>query len=172
MKKLIVTGFGTDETGMVDRITETILEYNGNVEESRMARLAGNFAMIMLVTVPENVEEGLSDKLKSMQGYHVVAQKASEARAENFAGWIPYKIQVDGADHRGIIHKISHYLARKGINVESMDTRITEAPMSGTPLFHMFSVIFASPEIPFHQLRQDIEELGDEMGVEVDVSAY
>jgi glycine cleavage system transcriptional repressor len=46
-----MTASGPDRPGIVSRLSKRVLELGGNVEESRMARLAGDFSILMLVTV-------------------------------------------------------------------------------------------------------------------------
>ena len=55
-------------------------------------------------------------------GYKVTTRETKRGFAAKFAGWIPYQVKVNGADHEGIIHEITKYLADQGINIETMDT--------------------------------------------------
>ena len=51
MSQLIVlSAIGHDRTGIVQDITEVILNCGGNIEESRMTTLGAEFAMLMLVS--------------------------------------------------------------------------------------------------------------------------
>lgn len=43
---------GPDRMGIVDEVMGLLLERGGNVETSRMARLGGEFAVLMLVSMP------------------------------------------------------------------------------------------------------------------------
>ena len=52
-KNIVFTLTGTDRTGLVEEITKLLLDLGGNVETSRMARLGGEFAVLMLVSIPE-----------------------------------------------------------------------------------------------------------------------
>ena len=47
----MVTASGSDRPGIVSRVSKRVLECGGNLEESRMARLAGEFSILLLVTV-------------------------------------------------------------------------------------------------------------------------
>ncbi len=59
----ILTLTGPDRIGIVDKVTGLLLERGGNVETSRMARLGGEFAVLMLVSMPSerfaDLEKGL-----------------------------------------------------------------------------------------------------------------
>jgi glycine cleavage system transcriptional repressor len=56
---LVVTIIGPDKRGTVAKITDVIVDYSANIEESRMARLGGDFAVIMLISLNNGDREGL-----------------------------------------------------------------------------------------------------------------
>ena len=82
-----------------------------------------------------------------------------------------YELHLAGADHEGIVHKISAYLAGQGINVESMETKVTRAPMSAAPLFSMDAVIKVPPELSLAELDQSLQQIGESLGVDIDIHA-
>ena len=75
-------------------------------------------------------------------------------------------ITVLGADHMGIIHQVTRYLAEQGINVETMNTEVVAAPMSGTPLFTMSAVVRVPPQLSVSDLREALDFIGEEVGVD------
>src|SRR5205823_5325998 len=115
---------GPDRIGIVDELTGLLLRRGGNVEASRMARLGGEFAVLMLVSLPAEQVAGLDEGLGGLtsRGYKVTITPAERAEAEPRPGWSPYRIEVRGADHEGIIHEVAHYLSERGINIESVDS--------------------------------------------------
>lgn len=167
---IVLTLTGKDKIGLVDQVTSLVVKRNGNVESSRMAHLGGEFAMLMLVKVPTADVSELDNDFQPMrrEGYQItLVQTDDEGR--KFAGWLPYEIEVTGADHEGIIQQISHHLASQGINIESMDTSSTPAPMSGTPLFMMKGVVLVPPKISFNDWSDALEEVRDTLNVNVKV---
>ena len=167
-KNIVLTLTGKDKIGLVDRVTSLMVKRSGNVESSRMARLGGEFAMLMLVTVSDKEFPNLDQDLQQLrgEGYQVTLLQTEDV-AKKYEGWLPYEIEVTGADHEGIIHEISHHLATQGINIENMDTNSTPAPMSGTPLFTMKGVILIPPKLNFHEWSDALEEIGDKLNVSV-----
>ncbi len=75
-------------------------------------------------------------------------------------------ITVLGADHLGIIHEVTRYLSEQGINVETMTTEVTAAPMSGTPLFSMSAVVRVPPKLSLEDLSEALDYIGDELSVD------
>ena len=169
-KNIVLTLTGRDKIGIVDSVTSVIVKRNGNVNASRMTRLGGEFAMLMLIALPDQEFGGLDQDFQSMRsdGYQITLLQ-TEDDSKKYAGWLPYEIEVTGADHEGIIHKISHHLASQGINIENMDTSSTPAPMSGTPLFMMKGIVLVPAHLNFHVWSDALEEVGDQLNVSVKV---
>jgi glycine cleavage system transcriptional repressor len=169
-KNIMLTLTGRDKIGIVDSVTSVIVKRDGNVESSRMARLGGEFAVLMLIALPDKEFENLDKDFQQLRGEgYQVSLLQTEADSMKYAGWLLYEIEVTGADHEGIIHEVSHHLAAQGINIESMDTISTPAPMSGTPLFMMKGVVVVPPQLHFHVWSDALEEVGDKLNVSINV---
>lgn len=173
-KDLVMTVTGHDRIGIVEHVTKLLLEYGGNVEASRMARLGGEFSILMLVSVPDRRFEELRQGVRDLrgEGYKVTTRQTERGHSAKYAGWMPYQVKVSGADHEGIIHDITQYLAEQGINVETMDTGMVRAPMSGTPLFTMTAVVVVPPDLSVNEWREELAEIGDKVNVDIEVTAY
>lgn len=171
-KHFILTLTGRDRIGIVDRVTGLILERGGNVETSRMTRLGGEFAVLMLVTMPEARFAGLDDDLGELtaEGYKVTTTPAEGTYAEARAGWLPYRIEVNGADHEGIIHEVAHYLSECGISFESVDSETSLAPVSGSPLFAMTARVVVPPSCSGQGWEARLEAIGHRMNLEISVT--
>jgi glycine cleavage system transcriptional repressor len=170
-KNFVLTLTGPDRLGIVESVTKMLLEYDGNVEASRMARLGGEFAMLMLFSMPEEQVAGLDNGVQNLvsQGFRVSTCLTDQTYAQKYAGWLPYEIDVRGADHEGIIHQVAAYLLQRGINIESMDTGVTPAPMSGTPIFTMTAVVMVPPTISDHDWDDHLEKVANQLDVDISV---
>jgi len=173
-KRFVLTLTGSDKIGIVEHVTELILECGGDVQASRMARLGGEFAMLLLVAIPDGESENLSDKIGSLsrKGFKVTVTETDWGVAAMRKGWFPYQIEVRGANHEGIIHEIAEHLSELGINIESIETNVVPAPMSGTPLFTMDAIVVAPPELPKNKWEDELEEVADRLNVDLEVSVY
>ena len=170
-KNIVLTLTGSDRLGIVESVTKLLLEYDGNVEASRMARLGGEFTMLMLFSLPEENLSRLEKGVQSLagQGFKVTTSQTDQTYAQKYAGWLPYEIDVRGADHEGIIHQVAAYLLQHGINIESMDTGVSPAPMSGTPIFTMTAVIMVPPSISDRTWGNHLEEVANQLDVDITV---
>jgi glycine cleavage system transcriptional repressor len=173
-KNIVLALTGPDRVGIVASVTEILVKYGGNVETSRMTRLGGEFAMLILVSAEEKQLGNLELGVKSLreQGFQVTTKQTELDIEQKYVGWLPYQIEVHGADQEGIVHQVAHYLTQRGINIETMDTGIVPAPMSGTLFFSMSAVVLVPPNLSYKNWQADLDEVADQLNVEIKVSAY
>ena len=170
---IVFTLTGPDRIGIVESVTRMFLDHGGNVEASRMARLGGEFAMLMLVSLPAERSLGLDKEIEALaaSGYKVTTTLTDRTGPPPRTGWLPYRIEVEGADHEGIIHEVSLYLAKRGINIESMETGINYAPVSATPLFTMTAVVAVPSELAGRDWEAALHATGEVLNVDIRVEA-
>jgi glycine cleavage system transcriptional repressor len=173
-KHIVLTASGIDRPGVIEEFTKLLLHFDGNVEASRMSRLGGAFAMLMLVSAPDEKLEELRAALAELHyvKYDVHTRITDVKEPDTGPTFTPCGITVTGADHMGIIHQITRYLAEQGINVETMNTEVISAPMSGSPLFTMSAVVRVPAKLSVEDLREALEYIGEEVGVETATFAH
>ena len=76
-----------------------------------------------------------------------------------------------GADHEGIVHEIAQGLSGQGISIESMETGVAEAPVSGTPLFSMTALVVVPPHLGESEWIGVLAEAGNQANVDIEVVA-
>ncbi len=169
---VVLTVTGPDRVGIVEQVTGVLLDLGANVETSRMARLGGEFAIIMLVSVPAEWASGIESAFGDLtaEGYRVTVAPTGRESAAAQRAWLPYRIEVHGADHEGIVHEIAAGLSARGINVESMDTGTSPAPVSGTTLFSMAAVVAVPPGLDEAEWTAELCEAGRQANVGVIVT--
>ena len=69
-----LTIIGPDRPGLVERLARTLSDHDANWLESRMARLAGKFAGILLASVPESRAEELTQALRALESMQLAVQ--------------------------------------------------------------------------------------------------
>ncbi len=170
-KQLVLTASGRDRPGILEEVTRLIVKHDGNVESGRFQRLGGDFAMMMFVTAPEDQIDALRDTLSELHfvKFDVQTRLSEVSEGEEQIGATVCSITVVGADHMGIIYQVTRYLADQGVNVESMATEVVAAPMSGTPLFTMSAVVRIPNKLSVADLREALEYIGNELGVDTGV---
>jgi glycine cleavage system regulatory protein len=168
---LVVTITCPDRPGIVERITEAMSGFAANWEESRLSRLGGDFAGIVRISVPEEQAEGLANAIRALadEEFTVVVKIARQTEAATAGVDSLCELRLAGADHEGIVHRVSSYLAEQGVNVENMETEVSRAPVSASPLFHMEAQIKVPADLPVAELRTSLAQIGEELGVDIEV---
>ena len=175
MTEWILTLIGPDRPGLVEVVAERVVACGGNWMASRMAHLGGKFAGIAHVAVPETQIDALKQELAALETDGLVVDiesagtpsaNAAEVAAVETKTPRQFLLQVVGGDRPGIVRELSGVLAASGINVESLATEYTAAPMSGGPLFRA-DVQFALPAtVSLDQLRSDVEAVAGDLMVD------
>lgn len=168
---IVFTLTGTDRVGIVNDVTKLILDLGGNIESSRMARLAGAFAMLLLISLPSDQMAGLERVVQTLtaQGFKITTVQTQEPETPP-VDTVPYEIRVLGADHEGIIQGVARYLAQHGINIESMETQTFLAAESATPLFEMIAYVLIPSKMPAEELDTALESATKSLNVEIEVN--
>ena len=166
MDHLVLTVIAEDQPGLVERIAQCISEHGGNWLESRMSRMAGQFAGILRVDVPLAAHAGLVTALEGLQAQGIRVQVA--AGGSQLAGsWRAIRLELVGNDRAGIVRDITRLLSSHGVNVESLNTEVVPAPMSGELLFQAQALLGVPQSLTLEQLQSQLETLADDLMVEL-----
>ncbi|MDF2573619.1 MAG: amino acid-binding domain protein [Agromyces sp.] len=170
MSRLVLTVIGDDRAGFVEVLAQTISAHDGNWEESQMAELAGQFAGIVVVTVPDERTDELRAALDGLDGLmEVTAHPGIEESASPAEGWSHLRIDLLGSDHPGIVRDVSAVLARRALNIESMTTERRDAPMAGGRLFEAHLLVRVPPGVDPGDVRDDLDRTAGELFVDLTV---
>lgn len=168
MPRLVLTVIGDDRPGLVKALADVVSSHDGNWEHSQLARLAGKFAGIVVVSAPEERAEELVAGLRALEGLEVTVHTGSEEAGET---WQRLTLDLIGNDHPGIVRDISGVLTRHGLSIEEMETESREAPMAGGQLFGAHIVALVPPTADPAAVRSDLETIAAELMVELSVEA-
>ena len=168
MNHLVITVFAPDKAGQVERIAQCIAEHGGNWLESRMSRMAGQFAGILRVGVPAEAHDELIAALHGLapDGIRVLI---AESGIEQSCTWKPIAMELVGNDRPGIVRDITRVLTEQGVNLERLVTDVRPAPMSNEPLFHAEAILAVPLTLSLEVLQARLETLADELMVELEL---
>ncbi|WP_158926050.1 glycine cleavage system protein R [Acidisphaera sp. S103] len=168
MASLILTVVGPDRPGLVRALSEAVAACGGSWLESRMARLAGQFAGIVLVEAPES----LPDDLRALenQGLRILVQGGL---AEPVAAPAEPRLMLEvvGNDRPGIVRDVTRVLAESGVNIEELTTGVASASFSGETLFRATALVRAPNVAATETMRTGLERLGNELMVDIQPAA-
>jgi glycine cleavage system regulatory protein len=170
VSSLVLTVVGDDRAGLVTALAEVVSAHGGNWEHSQLAELAGTFAGIVVVSVPDDRVGALRESLDLLDGMLKVTVHAGAA-APTPDDRPQLTFGVLGNDHPGIVRDISGVLSRHLISIEDFSSETREAPMAGGRLFEANVVARVPGDADLSAVRADLEELASEILVEISLTS-
>lgn len=173
MAALVLTVIGDDRTGLVNALSDVVARHHGNWERSEMAELAGKFAGIVLVTVPDDARAALVHDLGLLrdQGLLDVTAAVSDTAADSSVH-SRLTMSLVGNDRPGIVRDLSGVLTSHGVSIEELRTGTREAPMAGGTLFEAEATLVVRADHDLGALRRAIEQLAGELMVDIDLTGH
>jgi glycine cleavage system transcriptional repressor len=169
----VLTAIGADRPGLVDEVSRFVSERGGNLEDSRMVNLHGQFVIMMLVEGSGQVMEKLRaelDALAAKSRIHVELTSADMGRATTSAA-LPFRLTTRAMDHPGLVQSVAHALRAMNVNIESAETTLQSAPITGAPLFAMEFVVSVPTATPVAELREALGRLCDDLNIDWELTA-
>ncbi|MCB0828766.1 MAG: ACT domain-containing protein [Solirubrobacterales bacterium] len=165
---LAVTAIGRDQPGIVAAITGVLLDCGGNVDDSQMSILHGHFAVMLLVSVPDETEvEQLSAKLGEVgRDFGLGGVTVSPVDRLDRGAGPTHVLTVYGPDRPGIVHEVAELIAARGVNVTDLRTRRTGE--AGSELYTMMMEL-AVPDDSVG-LDRALAGLAADRGIEVNLA--
>lgn len=177
---MVITVIGADRAGLVEALSRAVAHNDGNWNQSHMAELAGTFAGIVVVTVPESAVDALAADLEQIESNGLLhisiadddspalsLNPSAETEAERSA--TKFDLKLVGQDHPGIVHEISQALASRNISIEELETAVVPAPMGGH-LFQAEATLEAPPGIELDDVQDLLEAVAQDLMVDLDLS--
>ena len=168
--KLIISANGLDEKGIVSKISSIIGKHNANIETSKMIRLENEFAMLILINIQN---EKIKMLTKSLNQINELSVNLIETKTnQNILYENKFHLYINGADNEGIVYAFSKFLSEIDINIDEVNTKIKNAPMSATPLFMMDLIIGSKSKMNEQDLNEKLNGVGEKLGVEVTIQKF
>jgi glycine cleavage system regulatory protein len=170
MAHIILTLAGPDQPGLVSRVSELVAAHGGSWMESRLAHLAGQFAGIVLVTVPDDAVARLAAAATSpgVEGLQIAVHRLTEAAAPPPMGTSLLSLVCH--DRPGIIRDITRVLAAAQVNIDELTTNVSSGSFSGEAMFHAEARLRLPSGLGIDSLRREFEQLGNELMVDIQLT--
>jgi glycine cleavage system transcriptional repressor len=161
-----VSAIGRDRPGIVAAISRELLELQGNIEDSQMSILRGHFAVMLIVSVPDEASETELERRMEQVREELELEAVAVSAVEDLpAGVGPtHVLSVYGADRPGIVHAVSSALAERGISITDLETRVAGAAES--PVYVMLMEVAAGDADP-DELEATLREIGEREGLDI-----
>jgi glycine cleavage system regulatory protein len=166
---IVLTFIGHDRPGLVNAISEKVAAAGGTWLESRLARLAGEFAGIVLVSIPEPDIVGLTTSLRGLEaaGIRIAVEMSSGFPAPTNLKTV--RLELVSNERPGIVRDVTQALTRLGVNIEEFSSSVEGAPFSGEEMFRASALLRAPEGLGNDQLRKSLERLAAEIMVDLTI---
>ena len=165
MAQYVVFTVGRDRPGIVAAVTGALYALGGNLLDTSMTVLSGHFAVALAVDAP--VDEAtlvaaltpVADRLEL--GLSVLPISGGEHPRPAGPRFV---VSVYGADHSGIVARVTALLAEHGVNIVDLETRRVGA--ADDPVYAMLLEVALPVELTAVELSEALSLLAEELGVE------
>ena len=164
---MAMTVLGPDRPGLVKLLSNAVAENGANWIESRMARLAGQFAGIVRVECPEQSCDSLIAAFNQFAAQGIAIQTIREEIRPPKDDQYTLSIDVVANDRPGIVRELASAITTAGGNIEDFTTGLESAAMSGQSLFRARGIVSLPNSADSAKLVLAIEKLGGDLSVEI-----
>jgi len=169
MIELVITAVGPDRLGLVDDLTGAVYGAGGNVADSRMVNLRGQFALLLLVEGLDEVADEVRRAVKRAgeEAGLSIAVSMQEHLAAAMEGGLPLRVRASAVDQPGLVHRITRVLHEMGVNIEQLTTVLQAASYATPPVFNIDMTVTAPAGVSVKRIREAIGLLCDELNCDV-----
>ena len=170
MASLILTLVGPDKPGLVSALSEKVASFGGSWLESQMARLAGQFAGILLVSIPDSSIDAFATELQEFErdNLRLTIQRTGPEEAARSGQTL--RLELVGHDRPGIVRDITRVLAERGVNIVELTTTVTSGSFSAEQMFQAVARLHLPNGIAADELKEVLENLGNELMIDIALS--
>jgi glycine cleavage system regulatory protein len=164
---LVLTFVGDDRPGLVNAISQAVAAHGGTWLESRSVRLAGKFAGVVLVSVPDESLIPLESALAKLapSGLRVSIDRGAAAEAQRPQRTVT--LDLVGAERPGIVRDVTQALTGLGVNIEEFASGLEGEPFTGVQMFHATARLSVPEGLKLEHLRKALERLAAEIMVDL-----
>jgi glycine cleavage system regulatory protein len=164
---IVLTIIADDQPGVIQAVSRTLHNHGGSWNQSSMSSLAGQFAGILLASVPRENSEACQKELHGLEseGLRIIAHIAGEETETESSH--DYLLELVGNDRPGIVHDLTTLLSDHNVNVLSLETVTEGASMGGGELFRASIELAIPASVDIDVLQDDIEEMANDLMVDI-----
>ena len=169
---LVISALGNDKPGLVNELSKAILDHGGNITESRMMVLGGEFAIMLRVTGNQECISNINSNLETMGktlGLTLIAKETKPQLSDQKR--LPYQVTVVSMDHPGIVHNITDFLSSRNLNIEEIETKTYPAAHTGTPMFSLDMIISVPADNSVRGLRDEFIVFCDDLNLDASLES-
>jgi glycine cleavage system transcriptional repressor len=171
MAQFIISALGPDRPGIVGELTAHLHSAGGNILDSRMVNLRGEFAIMILLELSDAAAGGkLAAELPAVgKRMNLQLSATPQESAARPRGGIPYRLKTYSMDQPGIVARLTGVLRGLRVNIEELTAKQESAPFAGSPLFVTEMLVTVPANVAIAKVRAELETVGNELNCDVDL---
>lgn len=177
VKEFVLTAFCKDRPGIVADISEVIYQNECNLKDSTMTNLAGEFAIILVLSPlsagqEADLEEKLSTECRRLErekGITAFIRPVSYPASRPKADCYVKTLYVEGLDQAGIVYKVSRFLANNDINITSLNSQVKFSPESGAAIYSLTICVEIPQNLSIQTVEHGLSQIEDQLNVDITV---
>jgi glycine cleavage system transcriptional repressor len=167
IQQLVVCAIGQNEPKLLKTLSKAIIDCGGNIMDSRMTILGGEFTLIMLLSGSWDTIvkiEALLPRLQDQLALTMITKRTESL--EKPAHLLPYVVEVVALYHSEIVYEITRFFINRNIHIEDMVTNYYTTAKTDTPMFSLTLAIHIPATTSIATLRGEFMDLCDELNLD------
>lgn len=164
---LVVSALGKDKQGLVEMLSQSILECGCNIHDTRMAVMGEEFSILLLLSGNWNAIakfENILPRLEEKLELSIQVKRTDIRPPANDV--IPYGVEVVALDHPGIVHDIADFFYRREINIEDLFTSTYQASHTGALMFSLHMTVGIPSDVAVAAVRGEFMDFCDDRNLD------
>jgi glycine cleavage system transcriptional repressor len=167
VRHAVLTIAGKDRPGILDEISQYLFERGGNIQDSRLVSLGGQFSMLFHVSGSSEAIAKIEQDLPALAKQNACHAELDPVESvEASRNSFPYHFTATGKDQAGVVHRISHLMRVLNVNIEDLHVHVNNADDPELARFRVDLELAIPRTIPIMMLRDYFNHLCAEMQME------
>lgn len=165
MKKIVLTVIGEDQLGLVEKLSNALVEGHANWLASNLSHLSGYFAGVVEIEVAENHLADLTKTLNELDGLKI---EMHQSMSDDTVAAQDIEFVITGNDRKGIVQELASIITHKGASILHFTSNRQSAPNWGGGLFHAIAKVSLPVGMNANDIADALEELATDIVVDLD----
>lgn len=163
MNQFAIAAMGADQPGIVAGVGEALLAVDGNIDDSSMTILGGQFAMLLVVNI-DTTRDALNAALAPVAARFGLKLEVSDAEPHPFSDQDrdDYVVAAYGPDRQGLVSTLSRVLADVHANITDFGSRL-----GADNTFAMWFNVSLADNTDLEQLSEQLAAAGRDLRLDV-----
>jgi glycine cleavage system transcriptional repressor len=168
----VLTVVGKDRPGIIAKVTEVLYRSGCNLHDMSMTILEQELAMMVIVSLDGAKKKAIESRLNGLSGEMPLTffwkdLKTSGAAKTASKANLSCLVTAIGKDRTGIVYEVSRLMARHGLNITDLNSRVLG---SGTnALYAMMLEVDIPKKFSLKKLSTHLHALARKLRIEIQV---